>query len=878
MRTTATILACLLLSTVIASGQIFYKDAQQMNDMISKMQHLESLKSANQDMYDVKYYALDLKVDPVAKKVSGTVTVKAQVTGAPISQMELNLVQSDTVQQVMSAGRSLAFTQQNDILVITLDRTYAAGEYVSVAVTYKFTASGAGVYFETSAGQPLIYSFTEDDIGAKSWIPCKDLPSDKADSADIKITVPSNLIVASNGTLMAVYDSTTTKTYWWHEGYPIATYLISFAAHPYKIYTQYYKYSPTDSMQIQNYVLPANLATAPTTYAKVPGMIKFMSDMFGQYPFIKEKYGHAEVINFGGAMEHQTCTTIDVTLRTPGAIAHELAHQWCGDLVTLKDWSHIWLNESFAPYMAMIWFGQEYGQAAFNSEINGGAANIGPGKVVAPSNVNGGRGTWVLHMLRHIVGDSTFFNIMKLYFADPRLKYGTATTDDFTNICQQVSKKDLRRFFEQWIYKEYCPTYVSQYTSTPNGSQYVVNLTIQQVQFRTSTIFQMPIDITVRTLAGDTTFVVYDSLQTQSFQFTVKAQVTSVTLDKDNWILKDPALPVTNPTFDRGILLVNGVDFPTYTTEITSAYVDKAFSGKFLTAFWDCFATAPTGGYPATLPAPIGRGSVPPDILGKYSTVVWLANEYNGDQKSWFGSPLLSYLRAGGNLVLLTRWGCDFLDSTMSSYLGITWAELDAQITGSAATYSGLTTMRTLGNQMNNDVFSKTLTNTESKLLLTGTGSFSGDRGIGVWRKPAGGGTSKSTGGQFVFIAGRPYRWNHTDLKTNMEFILEQLMGEKTTTGAEPASGIPLTYGLSQNYPNPFNPATTIEYQLPKQSFVKLKIFDLLGREIATLVNDKQDAGKHSVRFDALSLTSGVYFYKLEAGDFTQARKLLLLK
>ncbi|TSA14326.1 T9SS C-terminal target domain-containing protein [bacterium] len=481
-------------------------------------------------------------------------------------------------------------------------------------------------------------------------------------------------------------------------------------------------------------------------------------------------------------------------------------------------------------------------------------------------------------MLRHIVGDSTFFNIMKLYFADPRLKYGTATTDDFTNICQQVSKKDLRRFFEQWIYKEYCPTYVSQYTSTPNGSQYVVNLTIQQVQFRTSTIFQMPIDITVRTLAGDTTFVVYDSLQTQSFQFTVKAQVTSVTLDKDNWILKDPALPVTNPTFDRGILLVNGVDFPTYTTEITSAYVDKAFSGKFLTAFWDCFATAPTGGYPATLPAPIGRGSVPPDILGKYSTVVWLANEYNGDQKSWFGSPLLSYLRAGGNLVLLTRWGCDFLDSTMSSYLGITWAELDAQITGSAATYSGLTTMRTLGNQMNNDVFSKTLTNTESKLLLTGTGSFSGDRGIGVWRKPAGGGTSKSTGGQFVFIAGRPYRWNHTDLKTNMEFILEQLMGEKTTTGAEPASGIPLTYGLSQNYPNPFNPATTIEYQLPKQSFVKLKIFDLLGREIATLVNDKQDAGKHSVRFDALSLTSGVYFYKLEAGDFTQARKLLLLK
>jgi aminopeptidase N len=876
MRTAVTILACLLLGTLIASSQTIFKNVQQPTDLISKLQHLESLKTANQDLFDVKYYGIDLKVDPVAKKVSGTVTVKAQVTGASMSQMELNLVQTDTVQQVVGSGRSLAFKQQNDILAITLDRTYAAGEYVAVAVTYKFVASGAGVYFETSAGQPLVYTSTEDDIGAKSWIPCKDLPSDKADSADIKITVPSNLIVASNGLLVATYDSTTTKTYWWHEGYPIATYLISFAAHPYKIHTQYYKYSPTDSMQIQNYVLPANLATAPTTYAKVPGMIKFMSDMFGQYPFMKEKYGHAEVINFGGAMEHQTCTTIDVTIRTPGVIAHELAHHWAGDLVTLKDWSHMWLNESFAPYMAIIWFGNEYGQAAFNNEMSN--PPIGPGKVVAPTNANIGRGIWVLHMLRHVVGDTTFFNIMKSYFVDPRFKYVNATTDDFTNICQQVSKKDLRRFFDQWIYKEYCPTYVNQYTSTQNGSQYVINLTIQQVQFRTNTIFQMPIDVTVRTRSGETTFVVYDSLQTQSFQLTISEPVLGITLDKDNWILKDPTLPVTNPTFDRGILLVNGVDFPTYTTEITSAYVDKAFSGKFPITFWDCFATAPTGGYPSTLPAPIGRGSVTPDVLGKYSTVIWLANEYNGDEKNWMGTPLLSYVRAGGNLVLLTRWAWDFLDSTMCSYLGITWAEGDATINSCVATYPGLANMRLLGNQINNDVFSKTLTNPESKLLFTGTGSFTGDRGIGVWRKPTGGGTIRSTGGQFVFIAGRPYRWNHADLRANMEFILEQLMGEKTTTGVEEGSAIPLTCSLSQNYPNPFNPTTTFEFRIANRELTTLKVFDVLGREIATLVNEVRAPGAYTVRWDASSLSSGVYFYKLEAGDFTQTRKLLLLK
>jgi hypothetical protein len=530
--------------------------------------------------------------------------------------------------------------------------------------------------------------------------------------------------------------------------------------------------------------------------------------------------------------------------------------------------------------MAMIWWGNEYGAAAFQTEL--GSGNIGPGKVVDSTNNNGGRGVWVLHMLRHIVGDSTFFNIMKSYFADPRFAYGNATTEDFTNICQQVSKKDLRRYFQQWIYGEYCPTYVNQWTSNQNGSQYVVNLTIQQVQFKTNTIFQMPIDVTISTAAGDTTIVVYDSLQTQNFQLTVKALPSSVTLDKNTWILKDPSLPVTNPTFDRGILVVNGVDFPTYGTEITTAFQDKAFSGKFPISFWDCFATAPTGGYPAALPAPLGRGPVTSDVLGKYSTVIWLGNEYptnaNGDLPKWAGTSILSYLRTGGNVILLTRWAWDFLDATLCSYLGITWAELGTTLTSTAATYSGLTTLRLLGSQSYVDVFQTTLGNSESKLLFTATGDFTGTRGIGVWRKPSGGGTNTSTGGQFVFIAGRNYRWNHTDLLANMEYMLTNFMGEKTTSAPDEAVGIPTVYSLSQNYPNPFNLATTIEYQIPKQSLVKLTIFDLLGREITTLVNEQKGAGTYSVKFEASSLPSGVYFYKLTAGGYTQTRKLLLLK
>jgi hypothetical protein len=87
-----------------------------------------------------------------------------------------------------------------------------------------------------------------------------------------------------------------------------------------------------------------------------------------------------------------------------------------------------------------------------------------------------------------------------------------------------------------------------------------------------------------------------------------------------------------------------------------------------------------------------------------------------------------------------------------------------------------------------------------------------------------------------------------------------------------------LTYSLSQNYPNPFNPSTTIEYQLPKSSLVRLTVYDLIVREVAVLVNDRKDAGVYDVRFDASALASGVYFYRLTAGSFAQARKLILVR
>ena len=140
----------------------------------------------------------------------------------------------------------------------------------------------------------------------------------------------------------------------------------------------------------------------------------------------------------------------------------------------------------------------------------------------------------------------------------------------------------------------------------------------------------------------------------------VDGEPLAVDLDPDGWVLRQIQYEVRNPAFDRAVLVVNGVDWANYGTEITTAYTDKSLQGDYAIDFWDHFA-APAAGYPATLPAPLGHGAVPPNVLGHYRNVIWVGNNFNGDLDSWVQTPILSYLRAGGNVLLLSRQGDVFL-------------------------------------------------------------------------------------------------------------------------------------------------------------------------------------------------------------------------
>lgn len=269
-------------------------------------------------------------------------------------------------------------------------------------------------------------------------------------------------------------------------------------------------------------------------------MLSAFVHLFGEYPFMDEKYGHAEWgASYG--MEHQTITSMgDPTERR---VAHELAHMWWGDMITLDSYHHMWLNEGFARYAEALWAEQKSGSGLYHSTMNS-YAYYGGGTIYVEDpvhdnvfhfNLEYNKGAWVLHMLRHVVGDSTFFNILQAYGSDSRYQYGTATTEQFRDVAEAISGLELDSFFDQWIYHSYFPHYGLNYHQDGDS----LRVTISQDQAG-PTIFEMPIDLKI--ICDDTLFITkvrnYLPIQEYAIELPADDSLIYVAIDPDNWILK----------------------------------------------------------------------------------------------------------------------------------------------------------------------------------------------------------------------------------------------------------------------------------------------------------------------------------------------------
>ena len=504
----------------------------------------------------VTYYRLRLTLLPSAALLAGDVSAKAVCVSESLSTVQFDLSGSMTIDSVLGDAGSLPFIQFLQGFQVRLEKTYRKGEILTLRTYYRGSpvATGFGSFeFSSQGGVPWIWTLSE-PYGARNWWPCKDDNGDKADSVDIFVTVPAGLKVGSNGIpagTQANGDGTT--TFHWSERYPIAAYLVSLAASNYAEIDDWFRYSPSDSMPIINYVLPQTLIDGVGALGETKSMLRVFSDAYGLYPFIREKYGHSQ-FGWGGAMEHQTMTS--TTNFAENTISHELAHQWFGDMITCANWPSLWLNEGFAVFSESVFLERFYGAGAYRAHMGdamSAAMNAtGTLYVQDTSTVAGlfdfnrvyAKGAWTLHMLRHVLGDSVFFRSMRAYAADPRFRFRSATTEGFRSVCESVSGKDLGYFFDEWVYGEGYPRYAYQWTSAPSGGGYRVSLTLSQNGSSAATpFFRMPVDIRLVAGTRDTTVTIFHTATGEAFAFQVPFPPADVEIDPDKWILRDVVPP-----------------------------------------------------------------------------------------------------------------------------------------------------------------------------------------------------------------------------------------------------------------------------------------------------------------------------------------------
>lgn len=839
--------------------------------------------------YDVNYYRLSLNLSPAETYMEGVVKVDATVKDQALSEIKLDFNSFLTVDSTISVNGNLSYTQGDGSLKVLLERAYTLDEQFSFTIYYHGrTDFGGQSVFGVSFGQteifgrPHIWSLSE-PYGARDWWPCKDTPLDKADSMDIIYTVPEGMSAAGNGKLISELTSDGKTTFHWKVNYPIATYLVSIAAYEYQRYQDEYISQSGDTLPIMFFVAPENYAGSLQNFGMVNSMIQIYSDLFGEYPFMGEKYGHAEA-SIGGGMEHQTITTLGPIqyyggIYSEGLIAHELAHQWWGDMITCASFHDIWLNEGFATYSEALLverlsgFDEYKKQMAGETYYGGGTIYVQDttdSGVIFNSQLSYSKAAYVLHMLRGVVGDQPFFDIMHTWYDNASTKYRSAYTEDFQKVCEEVSGKNLDKFFQQWIYGAYYPVYAYGYNYEAVEGGYNVTIGIDQRQDNTG-LFWMPIDMRLYTAHDTINFTVWDSLSSQQFTRFVKEEPTGLVLDPDSWILKKTQDKLINPTFDKGTLLVNGMNW--IISGVPEAYENYAFWGTAPITFWDVIGE-PSAGYPGSLPVAQGQGELKLTTLGEYSTIIWLSSNTTSDRQNWQKLPMAEYLNQGGNIILITQSGSTFIDSELKEYLGISWDEQnDLLIQDFESTYPGLWEIGLSESMSSISAFDTVVTKETSTLLYKTGAGFNASKGVGVWSNP-------TQGGDFVYLAARPWRMDHYQLKTTMLYILQNFMKEpvvslKTTDNLN----IPLKFEITRIYPNPFNPSTRIDFSLPEQCKVTAIIYDIIGRQVAEIVKDiSYDPGEHTIQWNAENLASGIYFFQLRADELLNTRKVILMK
>ncbi|HEX7846367.1 MAG TPA: M1 family metallopeptidase [Chitinophagaceae bacterium] len=510
-----------------------------------------SLFVAAQSDIDVLHYKFEIELNDNNDSIKGKATISLRFLHRS-EKIILDLAAPDRSGKGMKAssffpnGKAMAVKQTAQEIELTLLKEARVGDSATVIIEYKGIPSDGLIISKNKYGNRTFFADNWPNRG-HNWLPCHDDPADKA-TVEFIVTAPQHYQVVSNGIQIEETNLADKKRTHWKEDVPISTKVMVIGAADFAVGLA----GVVDGcIPVYSWVYPEDHDKGFYDYALAADILPWFIKKVGPYAYKKLANVQSKTI-FGGLENANTIFYAEESVTgkrsKEATVAHEISHQWFGNMATEKTFAHLWLSEGFATYMTVLYMGEKYGRdtavAMLKEDRNKvvSFAKTSDRPVVDDSkdymellNANSyEKGGWVLHMLRQKTGDSIFWKSIRNYYA----KYAgkTAGTDDVRKVFEETSGLDLEHFFKQWLYTPGVPQLNVSWKY--DAAKKDLLLTIEQKK----RLFEFPLEILVETAKGNTSKQILISKSIETFSIPVKEKPSRLLLDPNTTALFDANL------------------------------------------------------------------------------------------------------------------------------------------------------------------------------------------------------------------------------------------------------------------------------------------------------------------------------------------------